>query len=417
MGDDVAPGTPGEPSSAGTLISVLMVTYNPNDDSFRRCLASVAGQTHSNLELIFVDNGSAGSAVAELLKNAEASREGGPPTKLIRLGANTGFAHAMNVAVDAASGTLCLLLNPDTELEPRAVEALVDSAAEHPEAVGFAPKVKLLAYPQIIDSVGIQFSWSGDAFQRGLGQIDLGQFDRPEPVPGVTMGAALIRRSAFAETGVGRLDERFFMFFEDVDWSLRAGLYGELFLTVPDAVVLHAGSESARQKAFNWRYRLIERNVYYTAIKNFQLRHLAGFFLRRSRAHLRNLATGRRPLATARVLVEGTLALASMLPDRRVVQRRRQRRDSDLTNSEMAVPGVDLEAWRPIYSWRMVRDSLGRLFAVGGEERWSRAYGYLDLMLKFDLKLESTEVLRRLEELAGPIPAVIRAYAQQIASP
>jgi GT2 family glycosyltransferase len=320
----------------------------------------------------------------------------------------------MNVALDAAAGPLCLLLNPDAELEPAAADALVTCATQHPEVVGFAPKVKLLAYPDIIDSVGIEFSWNGDASQRGLGQPDLGQFDRVEPIPGVTMGAAMIRRTAFANNRVGRLDERFFMFFEDVDWSMRAAVYGERFLTVPNAVVHHAGSESVQQRSFAWRYRLIERNVYYTAIKNYQGRHLVGFWLRRGRAHMRNLANGNRPLVTVRILISASRAVASFYADRRAIQTRRRRRDSEVINLRADLLRMDVETWRPIYSWKTVRDSVGRLFAVSGDERWSRAYRYLDLVVKFDLQLATLEVLERLDEMAGPLPSTLQTYARQI---
>jgi GT2 family glycosyltransferase len=417
LGADLACTTAAAPGPKTPLVSVLVVTFNPDEGSLKRCLASVACQTHDNLELILVDNGSSGLPGARLLETVQAAAGDSLPTKFHRQGTNTGFAHAMNIAVGAASGSLCLLLNPDTELEPGAVAALVARASQHPEAVGFAPKVKLLAYPDIIDSVGIEFSLGGDAAQRGLGQVDLGQFDAPEPVMGLTLGAALIRRTAFADDEVGRLDERFFMFFEDVDWSMRAGLYGKQFLAVPEAVVLHAGSESVRQRPFNWRYRLIERNVYYTAIKNFETRHLVRFLFQRTSAHLRKMVKGERPFTTARVLAEATLALASMRPERRIVQSRRRRRDSDLANAQPTRPALDLELWRPLYRWEAVRDSLGRLYAVGGDERWSRAYRYLDLMLEFDLKLNPTEVLGRLEEIAGPMPAALQAYARQIGSP
>jgi GT2 family glycosyltransferase len=403
-----------DPSTRNSLVSILVVTYNPNRESFRRCLDSVWAQSYADLELVVVDNRSQGDVVTATLQTLNRDHPRTLPSTLRGLRTNTGFARAMNTALDAATGSLCLLLNPDTELEPGAVDALVTCATKNPEVAGFAPKVKLLSYPDIIDSVGIEFSWNGDASQRGLGQPDLGQFDRSEPVPGVTMGATMIRRSAFANDRVGRLDERFFMFFEDVDWSMRAAIFGEQFLAVPDALVHHAGSESVQQRSFTWRYRLIERNVYFTAIKNYQGHHLAGFWLRRGKAHMRNVMNGNRPLVTVRILISASRALASLYADRRAIQSRRRRRDSEVINRRADLLRMDVETWRPLYSWGTVRDSVGRLFAVNGDERWSRAYRYLDLVVKFGLQLDTLEVLERLGEMAGPLPPSLQAYARQI---
>lgn len=410
MDDEVTSVGARAPFRDDDLVSILMVTYNPEAQSLRECFNSVASQTHCNLELIVVDNGSTRPTGSHSLERLVDHLQQSLPTRLYRLKTNTGFSHAMNVAIESSAGGLCLLLNPDTTLDSRAIEVLVRHSSEHPDVLGFAPKIKLLAYPAVIDSVGVEFSWSGDASQRGLGQIDLGQFDSPEPVMGITMSAALVRRKAFRNEEVGLLDERYFMFFEDVDWSLRAGLYGYDFRTAPDALVLHAGSQSARQKAFSWRYRMIERNVYFTAIKNFERRHLMGFLLRRSWPHLRNLHRGVRVVPTVRILAESAVALVALRQSRAAVQHRRCRKDSDLTHATVASPGMDLEAWRPIYSWRMVRESLGRLYVAQGDERWSRAYRYLDALASFDVDVTPSDVLARLERIAGPIPTAIRDY-------
>ena len=396
------------------LVSILIVTFNPDERSLERCLASIAQQTISDYEIVVVDNGSRDPVFTRVVQQVRARTRGSTRTAVRRLASNTGFAHAMNVAIAASSGALCLLLNPDAELTKTALAALTDQATSNPDLVGFAPKVKLAAFPDVVDSVGLEFSWSGDASQRGLGQVDIGQFDRPERVRGVSMGAALIRRAAFSPEEVGPLDERFFMFFEDVDWSLRASLYGERFVTVPQAVIFHAGGESARRKAFNWRYRLIERNVYYSAIKNYETRHLCGFLLRRTVPHLAQIFRGVRPLTTTRLLLEAGVGLSKMQGTRKVIQGRRRLRDADVVGEEVPEPAIDVETWRPIYSWRVVRDSLGRLYAVEGAEQWSRAYRYLEVYLRSNLQLDSAQVLRRLEGVAGPLPPAIYSYAENI---
>ncbi|HEY6538363.1 MAG TPA: glycosyltransferase family 2 protein [Candidatus Dormibacteraeota bacterium] len=395
-------------------MSVLIVTYNPEEDSFRACLRSILNQTYRSLEVVVVDNGSRGPVLERAIAQEHSGLESPPPIRLTRLPHNRGFAHGMNRAIAECNGPLCLLLNPDTQLEPTAIAILAEAASDHADAIGFAPKVRLAAYPEILDSLGLEFSSSGDAAQRGLGQPDLGQFDRCETIPGISMGAALVRREAFASDAVGLLDEQFFMFFEDVDWSVRACLYGYRFLTVPAAVIFHVGSESVRKRPFTWRYRLVERNVYYMAIKNFDSRHLARFMLRRTSNHLRKVARGRRPLTTIRLLAESWIALWTLHAERQVVQTRRRQRDSVLADAEPGPLAVDPLRWAPIYTWATLRNSLGRLYAVTGEERWARAYRYLELVTDLDIRFGGGEILTRLERLASPLPEAVRVYASKV---
>ena len=394
-------------------VSVIIVTYNPNRALLFECLESVHGQNYSGLEVIIVDNGSREPALDPIVRAAwpNDGQTGSAPVVILALGRNTGFARATNLAIERASGRYCLVLNPDAVLHPGALRALVAAGEAQPDVLGFAPKVSLYRYPHILDSVGIDFAWSGDAFQRGLGEVDIGQFDVPGPVPGVGMGAALIRRAAFRPERAGPLDDRFFMFFEDVDWSLRASLCGERFATVPSAVVSHLGSSSVRERRFAWRYRLVERNVFYTAIKNYEKRHLTGFLLRRSAAHLRNLARGRMPVATVAALAGGWLGLLRLRASRHDVQRRRVRRDREAVAGRVpTVTAMDYLTWSPNYSWDSVRASLAGLATVTRDARWTQAVDYLDRLCATSVALPREEVVAELQRLAAPLPPNLLLY-------
>jgi GT2 family glycosyltransferase len=373
-------------------------------------------QSHRPLEVVLIDNGSGPSTEKLLRQHLQALESADISTALRCLHRNTGFAHAMNVALGMVSAPLCLLLNPDTVLDPAAVTELAEAALAHPDCLGFAPKVKLRAYPTIIDSVGIEFAWSGDAQQRGLGQIDLGQYDEPEPVPGITMGASLIRRAAFDAAEVGLLDPRFFMFFEDVDWSLRAAIMGREFRSVPSALVYHVGSASAQTRAFRWRYALIERNVYYAAIKNFEGRHLLGVLVRRSLAHMGKVSHGKYPITTMRVLLEVVVGLGRLWPSRRSVQRTRRRPDRKVCSSVSLGASMDLKTWRPIYSWHNVRDSVRRLAVVSGDPGWARVWVYLDALTRSHAQVPADRVLRTIEGQVDAVPPALREYIGQVDS-
>ena len=121
----------------------------------------------------------------------------------------------------------------------------------------------------VIDATGDTLRWSGVALQRGQGERDRGQYDRPERVFSACAGAALYRRSAFAE--VGPFDEAFFAYLEDVDWGFRAQLLGHGCLYVPTAIAYHVGSASTRRegKPDPFFYGLPRRNDVWLVLKNY----------------------------------------------------------------------------------------------------------------------------------------------------
>ena len=108
------------------------------------------------------------------------------------------------------------------------------------------------------------------------GSATSGQFDRSEPVFSACAGAALYRRAAFDD--VGRFDEDFFAYLEDVDWSLRAQLLGYSSQYVPAAVGLPQARRHHRRGA-QGRYRVMQRrNQIWLVVKSYP----AGVLLRRA---------------------------------------------------------------------------------------------------------------------------------------
>jgi GT2 family glycosyltransferase len=127
----------------------------------------------------------------------------------------------------------------------------------------------------VIDATGDTLRWSGIALQRGQGERDVGQYDRPERVFSACAGAALYRRSAF-ET-VGMFDEAFFAYLEDVDWGFRAQLAGLGCAYVPTAIAYHVGSATTRRegKPDAFFYGLPRRNNVWMVLKNYPASALA----------------------------------------------------------------------------------------------------------------------------------------------
>lgn len=349
---------------SGSLVTVLVVTYEPDPRLLRECLESVVSSDYRPLEVVVVDNGSGRAGVRA---EVEQILRGEPELSLVFSAQerNLGYAAATNVGFELGHGELVLPLNPDARLAGDAIRLLVEAAGRRSGAAGFAPKVLLANPGVVIDSVGMALHPGSEGSQRGLGQVDAGQYDLEEQVPGLCFAAALIRREAWAR--VGSLDARYFMFYEDVDWSLRAEVTGESFWTVPAARVFHFHSASTRHLGGAFKTRLIQRNLIWTAVKNLESRGAVRVLLRRSAANLKRARRPRHLSASLRALFEAWMGLPGMIGSRREIQRRRRRRDGEFLGGRGEATFFDAERYRPEISVAALVAVLSRLYAVAPE--------------------------------------------------
>jgi N-acetylglucosaminyl-diphospho-decaprenol L-rhamnosyltransferase len=216
-------------------VTVVVVGFQPDDALFEACLGSVkqAGAAgHIDLELLVVDNGGVpGDVVA---------RHGG---LMLGSGRNVGFAVAANTGVAAARGRYCLLLNPDAELVPGALAALMDV---HQRGEGDL----LVGWLETNASVQTDalFSWwySTERLVRRSSErrrlILAAEKGTPVEVTKVSGGALFATTELLAD--LGPFDESFFLYGEDVDLSLRARGRGLRLVAVPQAPIRHKGAAS-----------------------------------------------------------------------------------------------------------------------------------------------------------------------------
>ena len=393
----------GVPALSEPLVSVVVVTYEPDPRLLTECLQSVVGSTHRPLEVVVVDNGSHRQGVRE---EVEAAVPAASSIEVVfsRQLKNLGYAAATNLGVELSHGELLLLLNPDARLEPDAISLLVRAAAARPEAAGFAPKVLLADPGFVIDSVGVAIHPGGEGSQRGLGQVDIGQYDLEEQVPGLCFAAALISRQAWQR--VGPLDLRYFMFYEDVDWSFRAQVWGETFWTVPEARVFHFHSATTRHLGSGFKTRLIQRNLIWTACKNLETRAALRVLLRRSAANVRRLRRPQHAAGSARALVEAWVGLPGMLASRGQVQSRRRRRDGEFLGGRGEQTFFDADHYRPEVSVAALMAVLSRRYAVCPEPALERT------LLRIT-SAESTGLARDPRRIA----AMVRSGGMEIPAP
>ena len=241
--------TPTRPASGLVDVSIVVVSYN-TAALLRTCLRSIRADVGPSREVFVVDNASTDGS-------AEVVRTEFPDVRLIGNATNVGFTRANNQALRLARGRYLLLLNPDAELRPGSLAALVDYLDANPGVGVVGPR---LYYPDgALQSSRRRFPTLATGFvestvlQRWLPRLDLlARYycddlpsDRVCEVDWVVGACMLVRSEAAAQ--VGYLDERFFMYSEELDWCRRLKSAGWGVAYTPDAEVVHHESRSAEQ--------------------------------------------------------------------------------------------------------------------------------------------------------------------------
>ena len=217
----------------------MVIATRDRAESLDRCLVSLFSQTRAPDEVIVVDNGSTRDTV-------EALRAACPGAEVVGTGRNLGFAGGVNAGLRAGEGAAPFdyvwLLNNDTVCDPDALGRLL-SAAEADRrlaAVGCAMREA--------DGRGGERRVAAGKRMRPPFYIPLEP--REGESPDYLCGASLlIRREALAE--VGPLDEAFFFFFEDADWSFRAVAKGWRLGIAAGEPVRHLGGGTIRRNSRN----------------------------------------------------------------------------------------------------------------------------------------------------------------------
>lgn len=209
--------------------SVIIANWN-GARHLRVCLESLRRQTHPDFEVIVVDNGSTDDSVAMV-------QQAYPDVQLLALPENCGFVVACNRGAALARGEVLVMLNNDTEAEPGWLEALCRALEAHPEAGAAASKLLLFDRRDTLHSAGDILGPDFMPANRGVWEVDRGQYDHDRWVFGACGGAAAYRRTVWEQ--LGGFDERLYMYLEDVDLAWRMQRAGWRTLFVPEARVYH----------------------------------------------------------------------------------------------------------------------------------------------------------------------------------
>ena len=219
-------------------VAVIILNWNGKDDTLE-CLASVQQIAYPNLETIVVDNGSRDDSV-------EAFRQRFPAISVIATSENLGYAGGNNVGLRHALANntdYVLLLNNDTIVDPNIIVAFIAATAAAPGGGMFAAKIYYHAEPRKLWYAGAYLEKRLHSIHIGEGQVDNGNDYSSMVETEFASGCALFVKTSVVRE-IGLLDERFFLFYEEVDWCYRAKRAGHKSFLVPEAKVWHKASAS-----------------------------------------------------------------------------------------------------------------------------------------------------------------------------
>ncbi|MGQ0837321.1 glycosyltransferase [Actinokineospora sp.] len=244
------------------VLSVVVVNYRGAEDTVTclRALRTDLDYPSDRLQVICVDNAS-GDGGAERIRAVEG-------VDLVEAPANLGFAGGCNLGARRATGTVLAFLNNDARPDPQWARAAVRVLAEQPDVAGVASKV-LDWDGANIDFVDGGLTWFGMGYKRHAGQPDDGSHDAPRDVLFATGSAMFVRAGVFRE--LGGFDERFFMFYEDVDLGWRLNLRGWRVRYEPASLAFHRHHASVSKVDTPDNSRelyLLERNALAALYKN-----------------------------------------------------------------------------------------------------------------------------------------------------
>lgn len=264
-------------------LSLVIVNWNVREllgDCLEAVYASAGGTLDGDgrlrlgdytVEVWVVDNASADGS-------AEMVRARFSQVELIESGGNLGFTAGNNLALRRCKGRYVLLLNPDTRVAPDALAVLLHYMEAHPETGVVGPQLRYgdgtlqssrRRFPTLamalMESTLLEQWFPGNRWARAY-HLDDRSPEMEQEVDWLT-GACLLVRAEVLRS-VGLLDERFFMYSEELDWCRRIAAAGWRIVYLPQAVVMHYEGRSSSQVAARRQFHFDSSKVLY-----FRLHH------------------------------------------------------------------------------------------------------------------------------------------------
>lgn len=312
--------------------TLVIINYNGFED-LPALFDSIRSQTTGDFHTIFIDNASSDASLAYMSSDQPDIEVWAQPT-------NLGYARAANMAVREIDSEYIVFLNTDIKLDPSCVEELVAVADSDTSIACAACKMRLYHQPRVLNGVGGGMNYLGYTWDRGMFEVDQGQYDQVEDVIFACGGAALVRKEPFLYAR--GYDAGFYMYHEDVDLCWRFWLLGYRVVTAPRSVVYHHFSHSTRDnRGMDWRELIGERNAMRSMIKNYEWKNL----VRRLSDLMHVPQNPDRKRKQRQSLKWNLRKLPDTLLRRRWIQKRRLRSDAEIDHLIDPSPEVPIDIY------------------------------------------------------------------------
>ena len=240
-------------------LSIITINYNGLKDT---CALIESIPFNDKMEVIVVDNAS---------KNNEASEieQGFPYVQVIRSEKNLGFAGGNNLGIRAAHGKYLFIINNDTIFKDFKVQALIDRLESSPCIGIVCPKIRFAWGTNLIQYAGYTPLSRVTVRNRaiGFGEEDQGQYDIATPTPYAHGAAMLVKRTSIEK--VGLMPENYFLYYEELDWSMMFTRAGYQIWYEPQCTIFHKESQATGQNS-PLRTYYITRNRLQLVRRNWQ---------------------------------------------------------------------------------------------------------------------------------------------------
>jgi len=247
-------------ASLTPLVFVIILNNNRREDTLA-CLASLSQSDYKNIRVILLDNASTdGSVDAVCHKYAE--------IQIIPLRENLGYAGNNNIGIKAAleqGAEWVFILNDDTVLDLTCLSMLIQIGESDPAIGIMGPMVYHHDEPDVIQSAGGMLGKYWQSIHLGQNELDHGDFKSPRQVEWISGCAILVRRAVIEQIGI--LDPGYFLYWEEIEWCIRASRASWKIVHVPLARLWHKGVKRDYQPMPYVTYYLT-RNHLFTLAKH-----------------------------------------------------------------------------------------------------------------------------------------------------
>ena len=234
-------------------ISIITINYNGLNDT---CALIETIPNNDKLEVIVVEKKKKNQE-----DEADTISKKYPHVKVIKSEKNLGFAGGNNLGIKAAQGKYLFFINNDTIFKDFNIQALINRLESSPTIGVVCPKIR--------------FAWGSNPIQFtgytplskitvrnqsiGFGEEDQGQYDTPHPTPYAHGAAMLIKREAIEKTGL--MPECFFLYYEELDWSMMFTRAGYQIWYDPQCTIYHKESQSTGKNSPLRTYYIVRNRL------------------------------------------------------------------------------------------------------------------------------------------------------------